>query len=188
MENWGIYITNLNLDIVSGDKSPEGKKDRTMIALEKRGPQIAYNITAGKYDKASMKKGKFFVTNPAIRKALQEANRPLTEIGFFKVVIDHVEKIIITSQAYPTEFSSLSKLLKKIGVGTLVERAIEKDLLKYYPDFKIRSTRYPKRDRREQLKKRGRTHGEAIPLREAAELTRQQIINQHKKNSRRKLR
>lgn len=195
MENWGIYISKQDLIPKTGYPFGEGKLD----PFPKKGYSIGeYNIYAGKASRVyAVKNRMLYISNPAVRKVLQEANKPLTYIGYFDIRIDSDAKMITTIHVYPTTPDQksnkrfdleLSESLEGIGVGTLVERAIEKDLLKSYPDFKIKSSYDTEPERRRQLEKRGRKVGEAILLSKAAELTRKRMTNQLNKNKPRKTR
>ncbi len=158
---------------------------------------VSYSLTIGKSEKGFGKRGEIFVTNPEIHRRIEKImqnseerellSRPRhNRLGTISYEVHPETRKIISDWHYPflrmdTVSGIIVKKLSRIGLATLAELAIERDLLKKYPGYTIESTKKPSLDRKMQLRKMGRKPGEPIPLEKTIELTRAKVIAGHKK-------
>ena len=130
--------------------------------------------------------GEPFITTLAIRNAIRQSGMPVGyTIGRFVIRINHGAKMMITKRVYPRKLivpAYTPLLFEEIGLGNLAERKIEKILENRYPNYQISSSLYPSPERQIQFVSRGRKVHVPLPIREAAELTRKQIVHQFQKN------
>lgn len=183
MENWGIYI------------------DEIIVNENMR----FFYLSIGKHDKEYRNQEKLlFATNPEIRERVKKINpKEPALIGFIGVQIDKNDKVMHFSPYYPTgktEFvlgdsprvthmlkrkpkphASIKQreMLKGIGLASLVELVIQKQLLKKFKDYDVKSRPRLPRGRMKQLLDRKRFPGQQRSLREEAEATKKQVIGQH---------
>ncbi|MEI7961799.1 MAG: hypothetical protein WCI04_05700 [archaeon] len=145
-----------------------------------------YHISPWKFMGDKLSNGNWFVTSNAIHTALAALSQTEKEnlSGTITVIINHEKKILTTSHYHPIPKYGLipPKQLTKIGIGTLIELVVEKDLLNHFPDYFIESSKDASFQRKKQILKRKRTPGKLIPLKEAIELTRKQVYLGYRKN------
>ncbi|HLD59096.1 MAG TPA: hypothetical protein VI977_05710 [archaeon] len=110
-----------------------------------------------------------FVSNRGIQRTI-EVLPEKTDVGYIKVWIDPTGKEIRTVGFFPISTPQNLKLLGK-GITSFAELQIERQLEKWFPDFKITHSSNPTPERKRQLRKRGREIGEKVPLRKAIALT-----------------
>lgn len=154
--------------------------------------EIEYKTRFG-FRPKQLKPNQWFVTTRALARKLPEfehLNLIKTESetepynGRIVVKANQAKKIIITHLFSPLFYYTSSKhqIMRGLGVATLTELIMEKDLLAHFPKYKISSTTYPNPKRKDQLIHRGRKLGKAIPLARAVKLTRRQIVRQYRNN------
>lgn len=143
--------------------------------------QIRYNIYTGYYEK-----GKRFATNPIIREVIKSHFDKLgTQIGFFRIIVNQHEQMIWMNEVNP--FGQANARLVDLtgkGIATLLELVVEKDLAARFPGYEIHASAHPSKERRRQLKRRGRSNRESIPIEEAVKLTRSKVVGDFQKKQR----
>jgi len=146
---------------------------------------IKYLIKTTQAPKNKLAKNQWFVTNRAINEKVTNyiethpvESPNITSYGKITVSVYPDIKLVRTEEYHPRG----SGYFIKIGLATLAELIVEKDLFRNLPNYKISTMARPSEQRGEQIKKRGRKVGKAIPLAKAFELTRRQVIKQYRKN------
>lgn len=182
--------------------------ERFGVMIEfKKGRGTGYVLKA--CTRGSVPPGTIFITTPAIRSALKEidAHKSLgtpVQIGKIDFFRDADKKTIFTTAYYPLghivkeiikmggrrriRYSKLSlkarTRLQKIGLATLAELQIERDLLRRFgPGYKISTSDTVLDERLAQLHDRGRKKFVAVLLTTAIRKTKAQVIRQYRKSN-----
>ena len=128
---------------------------------------MTYNV----YIDTPKKRG-FFVTNPAIQKAIKEGfgNKQLS-LGEIKYLINEKERSILSYHFLPFGSGPISreaprKAIKGRGAAGLIELAIIKDLNEKYPGFTFRRSSSVQKSRLRQLERMGIDPKAVYPIEE----------------------
>ncbi len=176
---WGVFLkkrTEMELAEVTGDIDYE------------------YTVRLGRYYPHFWEDGKIFFTSPIIRKRIlvllkdtynvsEILKKQRGKIGQIGVRYYPSTNVLHTGEVDPFSelHSSQRKLLEGIGLASLAEKWILKDLKKTYPNAKVVSGLRATEVRLKQIEKQGRKAGEWLPIDEAHERIRQYVLSKHKK-------
>lgn len=147
-----------------------------------------------------------FATSPSIRQAIKSSGMRFGEfLGQMKVCKYDMPRKLVTEHFHPFDGDGLPGSITRtaligVGAGTLVELAMERHLLKMFPEYLISCSETLTVNRYQQLLKRGRTFTAAtlehhpsphavypyyysvepvaIPLAQAVEMTKIQVLGQ----------
>jgi hypothetical protein len=161
------------------------------IKLETKGNELRYFLYIAPYDKWDTKD--LFVTSKEIKQAIKESNltvHPKWEVGYIVRRVNKAKKTISYRSFFPfvslSSNKKLAQLFKHEGIAVRVERTIEKDLVRRYPDYDVVMSKVVTQSREAHLKKRGLKLGQRLPLKEVYQITRDYIKKESKKRSKKK--
>ncbi|MBS3063430.1 MAG: hypothetical protein J4203_06170 [Candidatus Diapherotrites archaeon] len=104
-------------------------------------------------------------------------------IGRIAVNIDRskARTLLHTVSFFPFDEEAAYRHLRGKGVGSLIELAMEGDLMKRFPGALIRATSFRSLSRTWQLVARDRRPGKAIPIEEAYALTKKHVLEERRR-------
>jgi len=153
----GIYIAKPQKQSESLASLPDfvaGPREKKEILL--------YRISVGEHDAQMAGRALKFITTPKLRKALEtifkKGWRRESLSGFAEAIALPEKKQVVFSALYPLQHEKM----RGIGVGSLVEYQIQKDVMKMFPGYGVKLTGVSLKPRRRQQRKRGHKDLETI--------------------------